>query len=185
MIYFTSDLHLGHSNIIRHTDRPFESVEEMNDVLIDNINSFVSKNDTLYILGDLAFIIEKEMANDLIKKINGRKIFIRGNHDRHYDESLFEEICDYKEIKYEKTKFILMHYPLRSWNHMRHGSIQLHGHIHASQQYNLDNKAKGIYQYDVGVDANGYYPVSINQIMEFFKDVPLIDFDNNYSELED
>ena len=185
MIYFTADLHLGHRNIIKHADRPFDSVEEMNETLINNINSFVTNNDTLYLLGDIAFIIEKEEANELIKRINGKKIFIKGNHDRHYDESLFEEICDYKEIKYNKTKFILMHYPLRSWNHMRSGSIQLHGHIHAPRQYNLNNRGKGIYQYDVGVDANDYCPVSIDQIIEFFKDVPIVDFANKYSELED
>ena len=164
--------------------RSFESVEQMNETLIKNINDFVSKEDTLYILGDISHKISTDYTNELIKRINGKKILIRGNHDKQYDESLFEGINDYLELNKEGRLYVMMHYPLRSWNKMRRGTIHLHGHIHATKQYNLDNRERGLYQYDVGVDANDYYPVSINQIEEFFKDVPLIDFEHNYSELE-
>ena len=92
MIYFTADLHLGHTNIIKLSDRSFDSVEQMNETLIDNINSVVNNKDTLYLLGDISHKIPVEEANTLIKRINGRKILIRGNHDKHYDESLFEGI---------------------------------------------------------------------------------------------
>ncbi len=186
MIYFTSDLHLGHNSILKFSnDRNFSSVDEMNKALIDNINCFVKKNDTLYLLGDIAYRIPKNEAEELISRINGKKIFIRGNHDDKYDPSLFEGIYDYLEYKQDHIRFCMMHYPLRSWHGMRHGSIQLHGHIHASKQYNLDNREKGIYQYDVGVDANDYYPVNINQIIDFFKDVPLGEVDHHYFRLMD
>ena len=185
MIYFTADLHLGHNAIINMQNRPFEDVEQMNKTLIDNINCFVKPDDYLYILGDISHRINTEKSNELIKKINGKKILIKGNHDKQFDESLFIEILDYKELVYANRLFVMMHYPIRSWNKMRSGSIQLHGHIHSDENYNFTNKEKGIYQYDVGVDANSYYPVSVNQIIEFFKDVALIDFENNHSELED
>ena len=173
MIYFTSDLHLGHRAIIRMANRPFCDVEDMNKQLIDGINSFVKPNDTLYMLGDIAYRIKTDEANDLIKKINGKKIFLRGNHDKPYDESLFTAIYDYYELVYEGIRIDMMHYPLRSWHVMRHGAIQLHGHIHAPKEYNDENKRRGLYQYDVGVDANNYLPVSIRDILDFFKDVPL------------
>ena len=180
MIYFTADLHLGHNAIIYMQNRPFDSVEKMNEQLIKNINSFVSNNDTLYILGDLCHRLTVEEANKLIKKINGKKILIKGNHDKEFDENLFAGIYDYLEINVEDRDFILMHYPLRSWNKMRKGSIQLHGHIHASEEYNINNLLNGIYQYDVGVDANNYYPVSAKQIIEFFKDAELQNIDHHY-----
>ena len=92
MIYFTSDLHLGHRAAINMCERPFENAEEMNRVLIQNINARVHKDDTLYILGDLAHRTPVEQVNEWIAKINGKKILIKGNHDKNYYPSLFEGI---------------------------------------------------------------------------------------------
>ena len=64
--------------------------------------------------------------------------------------------------------FTLMHYPMLSWPKKERGSIQLHGHIHARMDYNEKNRAEGIKRYDVGVDANDFYPVSVDSIMDFF-----------------
>ncbi len=169
MIYFTSDLHLGHENVIKFENRPFSNVTEMNCAIIANYNALVRPEDTVYILGDLAYRIELNEANKLISKLNGRKYLITGNHDKNYDESLFEEITVYKEIKYDGNNFILMHYPFMEWNKMYHGSYHLHGHIHSTgSDYNLDNKNKGIRRYDVGVDANNFYPIAITTIINFF-----------------
>ena len=180
MIYFTADLHLGHNAILYMAKRPFQEIAEMNETLIKNINAFVRDNDTLYILGDIAHKLEKEEAETLIRKIHGKKILIRGNHDKDYDPSLFEEISDYKEITIDEQRFILMHYPLRAWHKMRTGAIQLHGHIHSDPSYNKDNRYNGIYQYDVGVDANDYCPVSSEQIIAYFRDVPLKYYEHHY-----
>lgn len=171
MIYFTSDLHLGHGSVIEFKNRPFKNVEDMNNTLIRNFNSMVHKNDILYILGDLTYRISESKANELIKKIKGKKFLIRGNHDRDYDKSLFEEIYDYKEFNHEKIKYVLMHYPLMEWNKSRYNrSIHLHGHIHSDGTYNEQNRRNGILRYDVGVDANNYYPVSFSFIKNYFID---------------
>lgn len=168
MIYFTSDLHLGHRGIITMRNRPFANVEEMNRTLITNFNAIVHKNDTVYILGDLAHHMQVEDANKIIEKMNGRKILIKGNHDKKYDSNLFDEIRDFKTVSLNGQSFSLMHYPMLSWPKSHHGSYMLHGHIHSDESYNLQNREEGILRYDVGVDANQYCPVSVNQILQFF-----------------
>lgn len=151
MIYFTSDLHLGHRGIIEMQNRPFKNVEEMNRVLLNNYNALVQMKDTVYILGDICHYMQVEQANKLIGKMKGRKILIKGNHDKMYDVNLFDEICDFKTISFNKVNFALMHYPMMSWPKKNSGSIQLHGHIHGSEMYNLENKIANIRRYDVGV----------------------------------
>ena len=169
MIWFTSDLHLGHANAIQFCDRPFETVEKMNRTLIRSYNSRVAKNDTVYILGDLSFRIPVEEANDLIRQLKGKKILLRGNHDKTYDPTLFEAIYDFYELKgYYKYPIALMHYPMVEWPKSRHGSLHLHGHQHNKFTYNEQMKQEGILRYDVGVDANDYCPVSLNAIFVFF-----------------
>ena len=95
MIYFTSDLHLGHEAVIRMQNRPFANADDMNRVLIGNYNSVVHKDDTVYLLGDICFRIGVEKSNELISSLKGKKYLIRGNHDKKYDESLFEDIRDF------------------------------------------------------------------------------------------
>ena len=178
MIYFTSDLHLGHCAVLSMQEgRLFENVEEMNEAFIESFNKVVQNNDTVYILGDLCYRIPVEEANALIKRLHGKKYLIRGNHDRKYDESLFEEVSDYKEISYNKKRFILMHYPLLSWKTMRFGSYMLHGHIHSEGIYNQNNRDQGLRRYDVGVDANNYRPISIEEIISYFEGYELFHFD--------
>lgn len=169
MIWFTSDLHLGHRSVISMCERPFSSVEEMNETLIRNFNACVKQNDTVYILGDIAHRIPVETANWLISRLNGKKILCKGNHDKKYEEQLFEGIYDFLQIKEKDVNISLMHYPMMSWPKSHHGSLHLHGHIHSKEDYNLLQKNSGILRYDVGVEANGYYPVSIQQIMAFFE----------------
>jgi calcineurin-like phosphoesterase family protein len=110
-----------------------------------------------------------EQANEIISKLNGKKILLTGNHDKKYDPNLFEEICDFKTISIDNTYFVLMHYPIMSWPKMHSGSIHVHGHIHSDELYNLQNQENGIKRYDAGVDANNFYPVSAKQIIDFFQ----------------
>lgn len=167
MIWFTSDLHLNHRAVVSMCERPFESVEEMNEVLIRNFNERVKKNDTVYILGDIAHRTPVIEANNLIRKLNGKKILCKGNHDKRYDPSLFEGIYDFLEITVNGMNLSFMHYPMMSWPKSRYGSIHLHGHLHSKGDYNLQQKAEGILRYDVGVDGNHFCPVSIEEIKEF------------------
>jgi len=179
MIFFTSDLHFCHNSIIGLCGRPFKDIEEMNRTLIKNINSFVKENDELYIIGDF-YYGNNQIKNtfEYAKKIKCKhKHLICGNHDININELIkandgsFEDICDYDEIKYKEYRFILFHYPITDggWNKARAGSIHLHGHLHSKSIYNEENKKRGILKYDVGVDANEYRPISINEIIGYFK----------------
>ena len=85
MIYFTCDLHLGHRGIIEMKNRPFQNVEEMYRILVDNYNEVVHKNDTVYFLGDISHHTPIERVNELLSMMKGKKIHIKGNHDKKYD----------------------------------------------------------------------------------------------------
>lgn len=166
--YFTSDLHLGHLNIINIADRPFENVHEMNETLIANINERVGEDDTLWILGDISYRITRDEAEQLLRKIDCRDMrLMRGNHDKDWTGSdLFQEICDYKELKLDGRRVCLMHYPILSWNGMHRGSVHLHGHSHNKPEFNQSNMKAGRLLWDVGVDANDYMPVSWEEIRD-------------------
>ena len=170
MIYFTADMHFGHRTIISMQNRPFGSVEEMDRVLLQNYNSVVRKEDTVYILGDICHHMSIEEADSLIKKLNGKKYLIKGNHDKNYDPRLFTDIQDFLKISVDGNHFSLMHYPMLSWPKKGSGGYQLHGHIHARMDYNEANRSEGQRRYDVGVDANNFFPVSSKQIVEFFEE---------------
>lgn len=180
MIWFTSDLHFGHEAVIKMQNRPFKDSREMNNALIHNINGCVRPNDTLYILGDISHHITAEETNDLIKRIHGRKHLLLGNHDVtgepeqcQYDASLFESVDYYKKINAYNLNIVMMHYPMLTWPKTMAGSVMLHGHIHSGPEYNQANIRDGIRRYDVGVDANNYCPVSIEQVKQWAQQTPV------------
>ena len=109
-----------------------------------------------------------DQANSVIARMKGKKYLINGNHDKKYDPALFEDIKDFMTVSLNGRYFALMHYPMLSWPKKNSGSIQLHGHIHERMDYNEQNRNEGVLRYDVGVDANNFYPVSVKQIIEFF-----------------
>ncbi|MDE7324771.1 MAG: metallophosphoesterase [Lachnospiraceae bacterium] len=173
MVFFTADLHFYHDKIIRHTQRPFHNVEEMNKILIQKWNDKISYHDEVYILGDFT-MKGADLAAACLYALRGKKYLIRGNHDNFADSkemvsSLFLGIQDYMEITYLNQRFILFHYPIMEWNGCKKGAIALHGHQHNHKDYNLENRKKGILRYDVGVDANNMEPVSAEEIMNFFR----------------
>lgn len=177
MIWLTSDLHINHENIIRYAQRPFDSVDEMNESIIDNINERVTHEDTLWILGDVSMGRDKLQTT---KKVLGRLCtkdvhLVLGNHDpaNRIDDLLvagFVSVDHYKEVMLwnKHSTGVLFHYPLMSWNGRSRGAYMLHGHIHAKSDYNERNRKNGLRRYDVGVDANDYAPVSIDHIKDFF-----------------
>lgn len=172
MIHFTSDLHFYHENIIKHTNRPFPDAKEMNRALIRNWNKKISPADEVYILGDVT-MKGAAYATEALTQLNGRKYLIKGNHDqfadqKDFDGDIFEWIKDYYELKYENELFILFHYPIVNWNRCFRGSIHLHGHQHNQPDYNYQNLEIGLRRYDVGVDANDMFPVSIVDVRSFF-----------------
>ncbi len=172
MIYFTSDLHFYHDNIISHTNRPFKNSKEMNHKLVGNWNRKVASQDEVYILGDVT-MKGPVYAEEILSQLRGRKYLIKGNHDkfvehRDFNQQIFEWVKDYHELTYRNIRFILFHYPIAEWNGFFREAIQLHGHQHNHDKYNYDNLASGLRRYDVGVDANYMAPVSIDDIIEFF-----------------
>lgn len=172
MVFFTADLHFYHDKIIRHTQRPFHNVEEMNKVLMRKWNDKVSSHDEVYILGDFT-MKGADIASSCLYGLKGRKYLIRGNHDNfvdssNFEPSLFVSIRDYMEIAYINQRFVLFHYPMMEWNGYGKGAIALHGHQHNHKEYNMENRRNGILRYDVGVDANNMEPVSAEEIIKFF-----------------
>lgn len=143
-IYFTSDTHFGHKNIIRHTGRPWADVDEMGDALVAAINARVSVGDTLYVLGDFSFPLSIARARAVRERIWCRDVhLVPGNHDRCWDNPLeplsrgvFVVEPPIADLKAAGQKLVLCHYPIMDWRGLGHGSIHLHGHIHSSPAYN-------------------------------------------------
>jgi len=172
-IFFTSDLHLDHHNIIQYTNRPFKTYKEMNEALIERWNSVVCIQDAIYCLGDLCMSKDSKRWEYFLNRLNGKIHLILGNHDKQkvinkvIDK--FVWVKDYFFLKTQvnnKTKeIILMHYPMRTWNKSHFGSLHLHGHCHNGLKDPIKNSM------DVGVDTNNYYPYSIETIIERFKNV--------------
>ena len=137
MIYFTSDLHAFHKNIISYDSLPFDSLEEYREYIITTWNNTVSDNDEIYLLGDTCVGGTGGQIKHFLEQLNGTKYLIKGNHEKEimktsYLRDMFAFIRDYYILDYEKKRFILFHYPIESWQNASHGSIHLHGHSHGN-----------------------------------------------------
>lgn len=171
--FYIADLHFGHENIIKHSKRPFSSVEEMDNTLIDNWNSVVSDDDNVYILGDLCFKFRLPPV-ECLKKLKGHKHLILGNHDRiienEYEQKgsypYLETVTHYLELSDNGRKVVLFHYPMAEWNGFYHDSILLYGHIHNNTKTEAFKIMQNIPNaYNVGADIIGYTPRTLNQIL--------------------
>lgn len=166
-IFFSADWHQWHKNILKYCQRPFQTIEEMNEYLIQEHNKIVRPNDFVYYLGDLVF--KNADINKLMNRLNGHWFLIRGNHDNNIgnNDKNFGWVKDRYELRVGNRYFVLDHYPLLSWDKQFHGSIQLHGHTHQKTQLTQPGKR----QVHVGVDAWDFKPVHIDQIMDLVKDI--------------
>lgn len=147
-IYFTSDTHFGHKNIIKYCSRPFTDTKEMDEVMVARWNKNVGVDDEVYHLGDFALHPMPEIR----KRLSGKIYLIRGNHDPEVNYG-FEWIKDYAEIKVHDQKIVLFHYGLRTWHHDLRGVWHLYGHSHGQ----LPAYGKSL---DIGVDSWHFTPVS-------------------------
>jgi len=161
MIFFTSDNHYGHSNIIKFANRPFSSCDEMDKVMIERWNEVVGPDDSIYHLGDFSF------RNPLLylEKLNGIKYLIRGNHDKRVDRTHigdrkhnFRFIRDLYTLRYKGHSITLSHFSMRVWPRSHFNSYHLYGHSHNT----LAPMGKS---FDIGVDANDFRPVSIDEVI--------------------
>lgn len=172
MIWFTSDLHYFHNNIIEFSGRPYVTMDEMIADFIFKHNHKVSDSDEVWMLGDISFG-NPSKTMDVLRSLNGRINLVLGNHDKHiekhpghYIPDIFESVQHYKEINYKDQKIILSHFAMRVWNQSHHGSWMLHGHSHGT----LEPHGLSV---DVGVDSPyvlgkpSYRPLSFDEISEF------------------
>lgn len=158
-IFFVSDMHFGHKNIIEFCKRPFTNVEEMDEYLVDQWNNTVGTNDTVYHLGDWAF---NNYHN--IGRLQGNILSVPGNHDHERDKKLLPYLANgfLPEVHYLKIdkeyRFVLCHYPFESWH--RHYKFHLHGHTHGTSGVKTN-------RLDVGIDAiKKYRPISLDELIE-------------------
>lgn len=180
MIYFTSDTHFWHSNVIKYSNRPFDNIEQMNDVLIKNWNSVVKPEDQIWHLGDFSFA-NQEKTKEIFSRLNGKINLVFGNHDQTLKKianfklyNYVESYQDYKELRVNNQLYVLMHYPLLSWNKGHYGSYHLHGHSHGTLNH-LNTETR----LDVGVDNFNYTPVSIEEVNNILKDKKFIPIDHH------
>ena len=175
MIYFISDTHFGHNNIIKHCERPFDNVHIMDQIIFDNINEVVGTDDTLYILGDFCFKGKEPI--EYRSRIFCQDVhLILGNHDRRndYNDHLhgFSSVQDVKEIIHCNQRIYLSHYPHRSWPASHKGSWMLYGHVHSKLDH--EDRVSNRLTLDVGVDNTINYnkpfgqPFSFKELQKLF-----------------
>ena len=173
-IFVTSDLHFSHINCIKYCNRPFSSIEEMDQTIINNWNNKVEQNDLVFIIGDIIYGVNKKKYLETLKsyifQLNGTIKLIPGNHDRIDDiinytgwngklEVINNYIYEYNAYYLSKT-IIMSHYPLLRWPRMARGSWHLYGHVHNNEHFD-----HGL-SYNVGVDDNNFTPLTLTEIKE-------------------
>lgn len=188
-IWFTSDTHWNHKNIVRGTTawefdpkkdvgvqelRDFDTLEEHNETIISNFNKLIKPDDELWHLGDWSFGGHENILN-FRDRLHCRNIhLIFGNHDQHIEpinspyRPLFSSCQYYKELsfkvdqkwkQFQKVKIVLFHYGMRVWNKSHHRAIHLYGHSHGS----LPSFGRSM---DVGVDTNNLYPYHLDEVLD-------------------
>lgn len=176
--FITSDIHFSHRGILNFCpkSRPFANVEEMDEKIIQYWNQDVSHDDTVYILGDVSFA-GREDSIKIMKRLNGKKILITGNHDKkllkdYHFRLCFDQVHDYLELNHYKHKLVMFHFPIWEWNQIHRGAIHFHGHVHGGptgilgrikdvgmdtnmcQVYELDRLVKSMLQYEIRTHHN-------------------------------
>lgn len=168
-IWFTSDLHLCHKNILKFEaeNRKFDTVDEMHEEIIRRWNAVVEDDDLVYILGDVSFG-KVTKTSELLGQLNGRKRLLRGNHDtlvnHHNFVKHFEWIKDYYEMKLEDGRsIVLMHYPIQEWNGRMNGCLHFYGHVHDDHRGQRQHIPGSFH---VGMDTNNLTPVLLEDAIK-------------------
>ncbi|MDD5164256.1 MAG: phosphoesterase [Patescibacteria group bacterium] len=172
MIYFTADTHFGHTNIIKYCNRPFKSVDEMNESLIEEWNKVVGEDDTIYHLGDFSWD-DIELVKSILKRLNGKKFFCFGSHDKHMSQlsGYFKEMKESFLIKTEEDQFIFLnHYIHKEWHLSHYGAWHLFGHSHGRMDDYAKEEGKLL---DVGVDSHNFKPWSLDEVKKIMESRPL------------
>lgn len=175
--YISADHHFFHRGIITHCKRPYvkadtdgklvPDVEAMNSDFVARWNSTVGKNDLMYYAGDFAYRVDDlNLVEDLIKRLNGKIHFVRGNHDDDVEKlkHMFESFQDMLEIKHNGHRIVICHYAMRVWNRSFEGSYHVYGHSHGT----LPEDPRSL-SFDVGVDCTNFTPISVEAVIAKMK----------------
>lgn len=172
-VYYGSDIHLGHNNILSFCNRPFKDLEEMRDSFIGECYLTLKKNDDVYLLGDIAFNKAKETLN-LLLDCPGNFYLVIGNHDHNavVDHPLWKNKYTLKSVKDPDADLpvVLCHYPIEHWDKRRYGAIHLHGHTHGNISKDVSLITN---RFDVGYDATGRWLSTLPQVVTNYK-LPIV-----------
>lgn len=156
--YWTSDNHFFHRKIVQYCarSRPFDSIEEMNEHMVQEWNGKVRPEDDVYHLGDFSFGTH-DKTESILKRLNGNIHMVLGNHDRLFEGDLKQymtEVVSYKEMPARKygVPIVMFHFPIEDWNRKNYESIHLHGHLHSSSDHHPCSLMRN--RMDIGVDAH-------------------------------
>jgi calcineurin-like phosphoesterase family protein len=171
-IWFTSDTHFGHNNVIGYCNRPFTSVVEMNNSIIENWNRVVCDDDIVFHLGDVQLGGGNKLMDEIFPLLKGHIILILGNHDgknlkrRHID--LIDDCFEQLTVNIDGINCILSHYPLCISGKNPTHEFNLHGHLHSVNDKTNDvcNVLLQKNHYDVGVDNNNFTPIRFKDIKD-------------------
>lgn len=180
--FFTSDLHLGHKNVISYDNRPFKDIEEHDEALINNWNSVVGIDDVVYFLGDIA-LCNPSKAMYYVHRLNGTIHWILGNHDssslvKHL-KCRMSSVQEYLDVTVEDTRLVLFHYPIGSWRGVHRGVIHLHGHCHGSYKHSRGKMM------DVGTNCTKYTPISLEAVKAIMNKKDIYSSDHHGQEYVD
>lgn len=207
-LFFTSDTHYNHKNICRGVTtweggldktRDFNTLDEMNTLIVDNINEIVGEDDILIHLGDWSFG-GFDSIQEFRSRVKCKNIYlILGNHDHHIEnnkgncQDLFKGVYHYTRLRVKEQpikllpgreySFVLSHFPICSWHDMNKGVYHVFGHVHLPQ----DRKIMAGKSMDVGMDGNDLKPYSLQEVIELLKDRPnrttIIEHDHHEEEV--
>jgi calcineurin-like phosphoesterase family protein len=166
--YIASDLHLGHDNIIEYCNRPFDTVEEMDESIIGYWNSLVNKSDSVLFLGDLTLAGE-EIAIEYLDKLNGDITFIQGNHDRLKMRHDSVHVYDNLTFTYMGHKFYVAHEPYNYSTDIPNQWL-LHGHTHNNELEDYPFMDSGKQTINTSIELIGYYPLDFDWIVNKIED---------------
>lgn len=169
MILYTSDLHFGHSNVIRFDHRPFADADEMDHVLIELWNDRVQADDTVYIVGDLCYR-SVHPPEWYLRQLKGHKFLILGNHDQHILDNpkalhYLEGVEKMMHVEDNGNHICLCHYPLAEWNGYYHGTWHIYGHIHNTKNEAFNFMKTMDRALNAGCMINNYTPASFRELV--------------------
>ena len=176
MVWFTSDLHLGHNKSFLYEPRGFKNIQEHDKAIIENWNKMIRPDDKVYVLGDL-MLNDNEAGIEKIKQLKGQIYVVRGNHDSEVRVNLYNncdniiKVTEGQFLRYGKYHFYLSHYPTLCSNFdgdkpLKARMVSLCGHSHSQNAFK--DWDKGLI-YHVELDAHNNFPVSIDSIIKDIK----------------